>query len=638
MTINLLTEMSPSERYLVGQAMTWMDEHFDSEAAMIGEAGVLRTRESAHYALGLLLRDDPGDAETAQRVIARVLDMQIIAQNEMYDGTFRRSPDAPLPPTGHSAWGRFSPGFSYANSDALDEVYRRFVTYAGLQRTGAETEATGTGVDGNADTAVAGANNSKGAGIGRTGTGAAGGADTGAAGADERGGTGTGTTARGAGLARTVGTDPLFALFRRAVDEVYPRVWRSFDPNWREFIACTFAMVLEHFESRLASSLVERMDEAMKRTVAASLERYVSQSIPTNTNIELMHLFIAHYYGHRYSQSDWVDHSENGAAALLTDYSEFHSFAEFNSSTYYGVDLTALGMWRRYGRSDSFRETGRTLEHGLWEDIAEFYEPSLENICGPYARSYENEITEHSSIGVLLYLALGQDYSHLTGINCETSHDPMIALVGVDMPENVRQQLRTSRGERFAYRQFKELCERDLPPHNRNVCTARAWISPELMIGGLTGSRNTIGQMHHATAHWLGPDGRRYSLRMVRREVGQTWNSHLRGMAFRVETSERQLHIEAELHCPVPVELVFELGVAAPGVTDESGATALGLLTEATVTANRWELPGLTIDVTADTPEPVLVQNGSKLEIIYPVHTVEQIWEMMRFQLRFIKH
>ncbi|WP_020617242.1 hypothetical protein [Paenibacillus daejeonensis] len=717
MTTNLLTDMSTSERYLVEQAMTWMDGHYDPEAAMIGEGGARHgTRESAHYALGLLLRGAPGDAETAHRVIARVLDMQIVAQNELYDGTFRKSPDAPLPPSGHSAWGRFSPGFGYANSDALDEVYRRFVAYGGLLGEGA-------GVDRGAGSGAAGARATGETGIDSPGSEAVGrAAPPPSAGPLESGGpasqgAGSGTLAVQATgvaeLARTVGRDPLFALFRRAVDEVYPRVWRSFDPNWREFIACTFAMILEHFESQLPSSLVERMDEAMTRTVAASLERFVSQSIPTNTNIELMHLFATHYYGHRYSRADWITHAEQASAALLEEYSAFHSFAEFNSSTYYGVDLTVLGMWRRYGRSDSFRETGRVLEHGLWEDIAEFYEPSLENLCGPYARSYENEITEHSSIGVLLYLALGPEYNHLTGINCETSHDPMIALVGVDMPEAVRQQLRTSRGERFAYRQFNELCERDLPPHNRNVCTARAWISPELMIGGLSGSRNTNGQMHNATAHWQGPDGRRYSLRMVRREVGQTWNSHLRGMAFRVETSERQLDITAELHCPVPIELVFELGVSAPEVTGAwgtaaqgataqgtaaqgatvqgatvqgataqgataqgtaaqgataqgatvqgatvqgtaaqgtaaqgtaaqgataQGATAQGLLSEATVTPGRWELPGLTIDVTANAPEPVLAQHGSKLEIIYPVHTHDHTWELMQFQLRFMKH
>ncbi|BCG60917.1 hypothetical protein PUR_43420 [Paenibacillus sp. URB8-2] len=545
--------MSEEQLLLVAQVMKEMDACYDPKAQMIAEEVKGErfhvTRESAHYALGLLLRDEGEDAETAFKVIGRVLDMQLAVDGEIYDGTFLESPERPRPPAGYTAWGTFPPGYGYANPDAMDEVYRRFAEYAGLQ------------------------------------------------------------------------APELFGMFRRAVDEVYPRVWRSFDPNWREFIACTFALILEHFEEKLPKELAERIDRAMHRTVSASFERYLSQSIPTNTNIELMHLFIAHYYGHRYHQLGWTVHAELGAMRLLEDYREFHSFAEFNSSTYYGVDLTVLGMWRRYGRTASFKGIGRELEHGLWEDIADFYEPNLENLCGPYARSYENEMTEHSSIGVFIYLALGAGYRHLTGINCETSHDPMIALVGIDVPEAVRMKLRDSQGERFAYRRFKELCERDLPGRNRNVCAASAWISERLMIGGMSGSRNTNGQMHNATAHWLAEDGRRYTMRMVRRAVGETWNSHLRGMTFNAEAGKRRLDIAAEFHSEVPVELVFEIGGEEVGGVE--------------ISPGRWHLPGLQVAVEADAPEPILVHTGTKAEIVYPVHAGDQVWEKMAFVLRF---
>lgn len=545
--------MSEEQLFLVTQAMKEMDAHYDPEGGMVCEAVKGEryhvTRESAHYALGLLLRDEGEDRETALKVIGRVLDMQLAADGEIYDGTFLQSPQRPRPPAGHTAWGAFPPGYAYANPDAMDEVYRRFAAYAGLPAA------------------------------------------------------------------------ELSGLFRQAADEVFPRVWRSFDPNWREFIACAFALILEHFEEKLPKALTERIDRAMQRAVAASLERYLSQSIPTNTNIELMHLFISHYYGIRYERLEWSVHAELGAMRLLEDYREFHSFAEFNSSTYYGVDLTVLGMWRRYGRTASFRGIGRELEHGLWEDITDFYEPNLENLCGPYARSYENEITEHSSIGVFLYLALGSGYRHLTGINCETSHDPIIALVGADVPEAVRLKLRHSPGERFASRRFKELCERDLPGRNRNVCLATAWISPALMIGGMSGSKNTNGQMHNATAHWLAADGRRYTMRMVRRVAGETWNSHLRGLTFNAEAGKRRLEIAAELKSEVPVELVFEIGG-----DDVSGVA---------ISPGWWQLPGLRVAVEADAPEPVLVLTGTKAEIVYPVHAGDKVWEKMAFVLRF---
>ena len=40
------------------------------------------------------------------------------------------------------------------------------------------------------------------------------------------------------------------------------------------------------------------------------------------------------------------------------------------------------------------------------------------------------EMREHSSIGVFLIFA-GEGYEHLTGMNCESGHDPMIALLAL---------------------------------------------------------------------------------------------------------------------------------------------------------------------------------------------------------------
>ncbi len=548
---NEITSMSSDKQFLIQQALDELDARYDAEVHMVwGEEGQHDTRESAHYALGLLLRGGAEEIGTASLILEQILDLQLVQPGEIYDGTFNTSLERALPPAGHSAWSSFPPGFGYAQSDALDEVYRRFAEYGKL------TE-----------------------------------------------------------------NEQLAQLFRQVTDEVFPRVWESFDPNWREFIASTFAIILEHFEHELSVELVERMDRAMQLTVATSLERYRSQSIPTNTNIELMHLFITHYYGHRYGHLDWMTHAEQGAALLLRDYMELHSFAEFNSSTYYGVDLTVLGMWRVYGRTLSFRHIGLELEHGLWQDIADFYGPMLENICGPFARSYENDITEHSSIGVLLYLALGESYRHLTRVNCETSHNLLIALVGVELKEQTRERLLHTGTERFVTRQFKELCERDLPGQNRHVCTAKAWITDRLMIGGLSGSRNTNGQMHHATAHWMTAAGERYSMRMVRREQGQSWNTHLRGMSFDVEVGVRKLNMTARFHTLLPMELVFELDGPQ--------------LEQLRITQTGWQLPGLNIAVHTDAALPTVQQHGSRAEIVYAAGKSNGGAEVLHFALTF---
>ncbi|MCI3922186.1 hypothetical protein MO973_18315 [Paenibacillus sp. TRM 82003] len=556
-----LETMTTEQRFLLTQAMGEMERHYDADARMLGDAsGKHSTRESAHYALGLLVRGNPGDLERACDVLGRVIEMQLDAPDEIYHGTFRTSPEAAPPPAGHMAWKTFGPGFAYSIDDTMDRVFESF-----LERIAASNELT------------------------------------------------VRFDAHDAALARR--------YFREASHDVLPPVWESYDPNWREFIACTFAVIVAHFEASLPAALVRRMDDAARKAVEGSLERRRSQSIPMNTNIELMHFFIAHYYGFRFGNDEWIEHADREAQLLLEAYREFDSFAEFNSSTYYGVDVTVLGLWRVYGRSASFQHIGRSLERGLWRNIAMFYNPNLENLSGPFARAYEMDMRAHSSIGVFVYLALGQGYEHLAGVNCETSHDPMIALVGVDVPEEVLSCLREHQGDRLAEKRFRELCERDPIGANTNLCTATAWIERNRMLGAMSGSRNTNGQMHPATMHWQTDEGCRYTMRLLRRAKGASWNTHLRGVAFEAAAAQDRLDIEVAFDTAEEIELFFEF--EGEGITSEM----LG--------DERWRLPGVTIDVEAEAPAPDVRRSGEhRWEIVYACLPQADAPSRMRFSLR----
>lgn len=567
----LLAAMGEPQRYLVRQSMRLLDEAYDEEQQLVGdEEDGLSSRSSAHYALGLLLRGEPGDRERAEAVIRRVLGLQLIAPGEIYDGTFLLSPDRPHPPQGHMAWDVFPPGIAYALPESMEAVYRQFMNRMEQALPEVFRE--------------------------------------------------EGRAARAQ------------ECFTQAVNEVLPPVWQSYDPNWREFMACTFALLLEHFAEELPAELTAQIDKAMKRTVAASIQRMRSQSIPMNTNIELMHTFIAQYYGARYGELEWSAHAEREAERLLAEYSEFGSFAEFNSTTYYGVDLTVLGMWRNYAKTERFHEIGGELERGLWRNIAEFYHPLLENMSGPYSRGYEMDMRGHSSIGAFIYLALGSGYEHLAAPNCETSHDPLIALVGVQVPTEVLPQLREHAGNRLVRRQFRELVERDRPGANSHLCTAEAWIGERLMLGGLSGSRNTSGQLHPATAHWQTEDGSCYSLRLLRRMKGQPWSKHMRGVIFDCSAGDGWLRAEVQIAAEAALTLESESGlevlfeVDGPGLTER---TAAGIM------SGSWQLPGLRCAVTADAPAPVAQLEGERLAIIYRHAVGARIASRMVFELRF---
>ncbi|KRE82531.1 hypothetical protein ASG89_14865 [Paenibacillus sp. Soil766] len=406
--------------------------------------------------------------------------------------------------------------------------------------------------------------------------------------------------------------------FRNAVNRVLPRVWDSYDPNWREFIACSFAAILALFEEKLSPELVAQMDEAMEKTVGASIARRLSDAIPMNTNIELMHMFIVDFFGSRFKNGAWTQHALKEISKFRAHFDEFESFAEFNSATYYAVDLTALGLWRAFGTSPAMQEVGTHVLQGLWENIALFYNPNLENLSGPYTRAYEMEMLHHSSLGAHMYLALGAGYEHMIDHGDDEELDPLLIYASGGLPSHVRPKLVEHRGPRQVTKQFRELCERNKPGENTPLCTATAWIDESYMMGGISGSENTSGQLHPATIHWRGDDGEVYSVRLGRRVVGGHWSKHMRGIRYSAKADQDGLHIDVHFTVEQPIELLFEFR--------GSGLDAAGL------TPSLWKLPGIVLAVEAEAPEPTIVTREGYVELVYLY--VPGGADRMRFRIR----
>lgn len=555
----IMEQMSDEQQYLVYHSMEAMDRNYDDGMKLVKSSPDRHsTRGSAHYALGLLVRNAPGDMKRACEVLGEVMDLQFNCPDEIYHGTFRTAPQEPHPPVGNLNWKSFAPGFNYFLDQTLEKISVQFIEIISVE----------------AITALSSAD-----------------------------------------------IKAIKQGFQSAVDKVLPPVWKSYDPNWREFISCTFAIILEQFEGMLPDELVFRMDESMVKAVEGSIDRRLSDATPMNSNIELMHIFISHYFGHRFNKEGWMAHADKEALNFHAAFMEYRSFAEFNTTTYYGVDLTVLGLWRQCGKSDTIKHRGHDIETGLWENIALFYNPSLENLSGPFSRAYEMEMREHSSLGVFLFLALGKGYEYLAAINCESEHDPMIALVGVDIPQEIKASLIAHQGDRMVEKKFRELCERDKPGTNTNLCTATAWIERDFMIGAMSGSKNTNGQLHPATIHWKSTDGSKYYMRLIRRESGEDWNTHLRGITFEAKAQKDHLTIAVHFDTDLDIEVFFEIrgkNISSQGITPDV-----------------WTLPGLTCQVDAQAPVPSILEYDDCIEIVYRYHP-ETCSRQMNFTLHKI--
>ena len=121
--------LSANSRELFATAMQWGDEYYDAQYRLCVEPPApaslpanphpsdvygmkyYMVRESSWYAVGLLLRDAPGDRARAAGVLDEVLKAQFHAPGMKWDGTFRRSPNEPDPVEHAVIWKGYDPNW-----------------------------------------------------------------------------------------------------------------------------------------------------------------------------------------------------------------------------------------------------------------------------------------------------------------------------------------------------------------------------------------------------------------------------------------------------------------------------------------------------------------------------------------------
>ncbi len=296
---------------------------------------------------------------------------------------------------------------------------------------------------------------------------------------------------------------PFHGTFPRAPEEPLPGddavIWRDYDPNWREFIITALQLILLEYADQLPGRLVQKIDAGVRRAVIGARARGLSASY---TNIALMYAFMLCIAGERFGESTWSAEGERMAREIYQLFILHRAFAEYNSPTYYGVDLYALGLWRSYpGIAPLLAPLGAQMEAALWRDVAQFYHAGLRNLAGPYDRSYGMDLRGYVSlIGMWIRLATDKVNAPFpdTGLAFAHGHDigfvPLFAFLGPRVPSDALPYLRVFHKERQV--------ERVIADAPRRVATA--WLDADRMIGGEFTSRTPArsDQFHPATLHW----------------------------------------------------------------------------------------------------------------------------------------
>lgn len=411
------------------------------------------------------------------------------------------------------------------------------------------------------------------------------------------------------------------ALLDSALLESVPVVWDTYEPNTREFILMCLAMLLEHGENRLSDGLRGEMAHAVRLGLEGALARLRTGLTPLNTNIKCMDMFLLDYFGARMDEKAWSDAALSLARDVLSRYRKFHSCAEFNSPTYYGVDLSTLGFIRRYSRCGELVSLAGELEEGIWRDAAEFYNPSMRNFCGPYSRAYELELSAHTCFYDMLFWALGEKAFPWHPFSIESFCNPLMLLGDVRIPDDARRILLSREREAVLFHRFRELSERGDPDRNSALCTATGWISPRLMTGALSGSENPSYQLHPLVLFWQGPRG--LGTVQLRRCLPDGTMNHLHTVLFDGRADRNRLSMDVQNRAEQDVDVFFE--IQAEGIRPEK------------LTDSVWELPGLTVRLEAHAPRPeVRVLGRDLVRIVYPARLADPESLRMHFDLEAV--
>jgi hypothetical protein len=345
--------------------------------------------------------------------------------------------------------------------------------------------------------------------------------------------------------------------------------WDDYDPNWRQFLGTTWLVVLREFEAHLPAATVNALERSLRLCVEGEPTGRVAAWY---TNIALMKAVLEVEAGHRLQEPAWVDRGHELASAVFERRRRKGAFDEFNSPTYYGIDLLGLALWRTCDVSSRLNEWGSSMERALWAETSLLYHAGLGNLCGPYTRSYGMDLHRYvAAISLWIWPLLGRAATPMPDLDdasIDHGHDfclgSMVAILGSDVPVDARNWIERFPGE--------SLVERSVGDRPRRTITA--WLADRVMIGGEDNDEGWPAwhQYYPATVHWQAVS-----------DIGSVRLVHNGPVRARAGVGE----------------LVVECGPAPDG-SQPTFLVEVDGFDRAAVSPTRWSLPGLDVEVVTD--------------------------------------
>jgi hypothetical protein len=275
------------------------------------------------------------------------------------------------------------------------------------------------------------------------------------------------------------------------------------DQNMREFIGTDLIIVYHKYKNILPPDLKKELETCLIRTARGALRRDVD---PDYNNISIMSSFMMEYVGSEFNLPELKAAGIKKAKEIYTNFHKYNTLCEYNSPTYYGVDFVGLALWRELAFSGELHRMAVELENALWLDVAEFYNANLQNICGPFLRSYGMDMKKYTAI-IGVWIASAVDNPEIatipgkSGSHNESDFIVPILELGISMPVKALEHFRKFGSPRFIYRITPNYYEGD------RLKKVTSSIQKYWMMGGLWGNRKISRILMTGTMHWKSAHG-----------------------------------------------------------------------------------------------------------------------------------
>ncbi len=275
--------------------------------------------------------------------------------------------------------------------------------------------------------------------------------------------------------------------------------WVHYDPNWRQFLGVTLALCDIVHGPVLPDDVTTGINAAVERCVAGEPPDRIPRWY---TNPNLMHAWLQGHVAATTGDIELRAAAHTRLAVPMERLLRYGDLDEYNSPTYDGIDLLAIGLWAKYPPTTGFADAASTMLPAVGDRIATLYHRRFGTACGPYIRAYGLAPTEYLSLSGLLYSVCGErsDTVLPSPITADTVHVhdlyflPLLAHVAPTITPHLH--LSDVDVERRRVQRFRD-------------SVAESLLRPDLAVGWDRGRLHeaSIDQYVPFTAHVVGPGG-----------------------------------------------------------------------------------------------------------------------------------